>query len=55
MMLFQMYKRRMIKKKLDKEVLKLKHAPTEEQVVDVLTKPMACVNFEYFVDKLGLV
>ena len=27
----------------------------EEQVVDVSTKPMSRVNFEYFRDKLGLV
>ena len=28
--------------------VKLKHVPTEEQVADVFTKPLACVNFEYF-------
>lgn len=28
---------------------------TNELVVDVLTKPLSRVEFEYFVDKLGLV
>ena len=40
---------------VQKEAVKLKYVPTEEQVVDVLTKPLARVNFEYFRDKLGLV
>ena len=35
--------------------IKLKYVPTKEQVVDVLTNSMACVNFEYFRDKLGVV
>ena len=33
----------------------LKYVPTEKQVEDVLTKPLAHVNFEYFRDKLGVV
>ena len=40
---------------VQKGVVKLKYVPTEEQVGDVQTKPMACVNFEYVRDKLGLV
>jgi hypothetical protein len=28
---------------------------TEDQVVDVFTKPMLRINFEYFRDKLGVV
>ena len=28
---------------------------TDEQVVDVMTKPLSRVNFEYFCDKLGVV
>ena len=40
---------------VQKGAIKLKYVPTEEQVVDVLTKPLACVKFEYFWDKLGVV
>ena len=35
--------------------IKLQYVPTEEQVVDVLTKPLSCVKFEHFLDKLGVV
>ena len=35
--------------------IKLQYFPTEEQVTDVLTNPVSCVNFEYFRDKLGVV
>ena len=35
--------------------VKLKYVPTEEQVADVLTNPLAHGNFEYFQDKLGVV
>jgi hypothetical protein len=35
--------------------LKLQYISTDEQVVDVLTKPLSRVKFEYFRDKLGLV
>ena len=54
-MQLQMYKKIMLKNKLQKGVVKLKHVPTEEQVADVLTKPQARVKFEYFRDKLGVV
>ena len=40
---------------VQKGVVKLKYVPTQEQVVDVLTKPLSCVKFEYFRDKLGVV
>ena len=40
-----MYKKRMSKNKLQKGVVKLKHVPTKEQLVDVLTYPLACVKF----------
>ena len=33
---------------VQKGVVKLKYVPTEEQVQDVLTKPLSCVKFEYF-------
>ena len=54
-MQLQMYKRRMIKNKLQKGVVKLKYVPIEELVADVLTKPRAHVKFEYFRDMLGVV
>ena len=38
-----------------KGVVKLKYVPIEEQVADVLTKPLARVKFEYFRDNLGVV
>ena len=40
---------------VQKGAVKLKYVPTEEQVADVLSKPLAHVKFEYFRDKLGLV
>ena len=51
----QMYKKRMLKNKLQKGVVKLKYVPTQEQVTDVLAKPLACVKFEYFRDNIGVV
>jgi hypothetical protein len=35
--------------------IKLQYISTDEQVVDVLTKALSCVKFEYFQDKLGIV
>jgi hypothetical protein len=35
--------------------LKLQYVSTNEQVVDVLTKPLSRVNFEHFREKLGVV
>ena len=40
---------------LQKGAVKLKYVHTEEQVVDVLTKPLSRVKFEYFRDKLSVV
>jgi hypothetical protein len=36
-------------------VVKLQYVDTDEQVADVLTKPLSRVKFEYFRDKLGVV
>ena len=36
------------------EQLKLLYIVTEEQIADVLTKPLARVKFEYFREKLGV-
>ena len=54
-MQLRIYKKRMLKNKLQKGVVKLKYVPTEEQVANILTKPLARVKSEYFRDKLGLV
>ena len=35
--------------------IKLQFVSTNEQVADVLTKPLSCVKFEHFRDKLGIV
>jgi hypothetical protein len=35
--------------------LKLQYVSTDEQVVDVLTKPLSRVKFEHFRDKLSIV
>jgi hypothetical protein len=35
--------------------LKLQYISTYEQVADVLTKPLSCVKFEHFRDKIGIV
>ena len=40
---------------VEKGVVKLRYVATNEQVVDVLTKPLSKVKFEYFRDKLGVV
>jgi hypothetical protein len=35
--------------------IKLQYVSTNEHVADVLTKPLSCVKFEHFRDKLGIV
>ena len=35
-------------------VVNLQYVATEEQIADVLTKPLARVKFEYFREKLGV-
>ena len=44
-----------IRDMVQKGAIKLKYVPTEEQVADVLTKPLSLVKFEYFLDKTGVV
>ena len=34
--------------------VKLMYVATEEQIVDVLTKPLARMKFEYFRERLGV-
>ena len=40
---------------MQKRAIKLQYVSTDEQVVDVLTKPLSRVKFEHFRDKLGVV
>ena len=40
---------------VEKGVVKLQYISTDEQVVDVLTKPLSKVKLEYIRDKLGVV
>jgi hypothetical protein len=44
-----------IREMVQKGAVKLQYVPTDEQVADVLTKPLSRVKFEYFRDKLGVV
>ena len=34
--------------------MKLQYVATDEKIADVLTKTLARVNFEYFMEKLGV-
>ena len=40
---------------VEKGVVKLQYLATNEQVADVLTKPLSKVKLEYFREKLGVV
>ena len=40
---------------VQKGAIKIQYVSTDEQVANVLTKPLSCVNFEYLRDKLGVV
>ena len=44
-----------IRDMLQRRAIKLQYVSTNEQVVDVLTKPLSRVKFEHFRDKLGIV
>ena len=44
-----------IRDMVQKGAIKLKYVGTDEQVVDILTKPLSRKKFEYFCDKLGVV
>ena len=44
-----------IRDMVQRGALKLLYVSTDEQVADVLTKPLSCVKFEHFQDKIGIV
>ena len=44
-----------IRDMMQKGSIKLQYVSTDEQVADVLTKPLSRVKFEHFRDKLGVV
>jgi hypothetical protein len=44
-----------IRDMVQRGAVKLQYVGTNEQVAYVLTKPLSCVKFEYFQDKLGVV
>ena len=44
-----------IRDMVKKGAIKLQYVSTDEQVADVLTKPLYRVKFEYFCDNIGVV
>ena len=40
---------------IQKGAIKLQYVSTDEQVDDVLTKPLSRIKFEYFLDNIGVV
>ena len=44
-----------IRDMMQKGAIKLQYVSTDEQVADVLTKPLSRVKFEHFQDNLGVV
>ena len=40
---------------VQKGAIKIQYVSTNEKVVDVMTKPLSWVKFEYFRDKIGVV
>ena len=44
-----------VRDRVEKGAVELQYIATDEQVADVLTKPLSKVKFEYFRDKLGVV
>ena len=43
-----------IRDMVQRGALKLQYVAMEEQIADVLTKPLARMKFEYFKEKLGV-
>jgi hypothetical protein len=44
-----------IRDMVQRKELHVRYLPTHEQIVDIFTKPLASVKFEYFRERLGLV
>ena len=44
-----------IKEMVQRLAVKVQYVPTDEQIVDVLTKPLAREKFEYFRERLGVI
>jgi hypothetical protein len=44
-----------IRDMVQRVVLKLQYVGTDEHIAYVLTKPLPCVNFEYFQDNISVV
>jgi hypothetical protein len=44
-----------IRDMVERGAIKLHYVSMDEQVADVLTKPLSHVNFEHFRDKIGIV
>ena len=40
---------------VQKGAIKLQYVSIDEQVIDILTKPLSRMKFKYFCDKLGVV
>jgi hypothetical protein len=34
--------------------MELRYISTDEQIADILTKPLSRVKYDYFIDKLGM-
>ena len=43
-----------IRDMVQRGAVKLQYVATDEHIADVLTKPLARVKFEYFMEKLGV-
>jgi hypothetical protein len=44
-----------IRDMVQRKAVLIQYLPTNEQIADVLTKPLSKLKFEYFHDKLGMV
>ena len=44
-----------IRDMVQRGAIKLEYISTEDQIADILTKPLSRVKFEHFRDKLGIV